>query len=163
MTHYNVVKMGRIWQTVFYLLRYEREDICERDTNKLEWKKAKVLLNQEFLERLYYYDPIGPKEGDYKVYQCLSFLERNLESYIEQTEGIDEYSVALGKLYRWVVLAIEVRKQDVQKRRAKIEQLKEERVAAIQAYEERQQQRDTDLETAQAVTIQIILITIIGI
>ena len=38
---YTVIKMPRVFQTVFYLLKYNREEICERDTNALEWKKAK--------------------------------------------------------------------------------------------------------------------------
>ena len=44
----NVIRMGRVFQTVFYLLGYTREEICERDTNKIEWKKAKNLLNEDF-------------------------------------------------------------------------------------------------------------------
>lgn len=41
-----VPKYQRIWQTLFYLLRYKtREEICERDTNCLSWKVAKNLIN----------------------------------------------------------------------------------------------------------------------
>ena len=53
---------------MFYLLKYTREEICERDTNKLEWKKAKMLLNEEFFHRLGTYNPYGPKEDEYKPY-----------------------------------------------------------------------------------------------
>ena len=67
-TKYNVVKMRKVWQSVFYLLKYAREDICERDTNKLEWKRARTLVNLEFLAKLEQYNPIGPKTDDYKVY-----------------------------------------------------------------------------------------------
>lgn len=38
---FNVIKMPRIMQSLFYFLEYEREDICERGTNKFFWKKAK--------------------------------------------------------------------------------------------------------------------------
>jgi hypothetical protein len=48
----NVIKMGRVFQTVFYLLGYTREEICERDTNKIEWKKAKNLIDEEFFKRI---------------------------------------------------------------------------------------------------------------
>lgn len=78
--------MGRVWQSVFYLLRYSREDICERDTNKIEWKKARLLVNHSFLEKLELYNPIGPKHDDYKVYQRLKFLEKNLEVYSESSD-----------------------------------------------------------------------------
>ena len=41
----NVIKMPRVMQTLFYLLRYDREEICEAGTNKLDFKKAKKLIN----------------------------------------------------------------------------------------------------------------------
>jgi hypothetical protein len=71
---YNVVKCGRVFQTIFYLLGYTREEICERDTNKLEWKKAKkVLLGEnndgaEFFKRLTEYNPFGAKDVQLKAY-----------------------------------------------------------------------------------------------
>lgn len=60
--------MSRVFQTVFYLLRYTREEICERDTNKLEWKKAKKLIDEEFFRRIGEYNPYGPKEEEYYSY-----------------------------------------------------------------------------------------------
>jgi hypothetical protein len=60
--------MARIFQSLFYMLKYKREDLCERDTNKLFWKKAKTFLNLEFFKVLSEYDPYGPKEGDYLAY-----------------------------------------------------------------------------------------------
>lgn len=72
---YSVVKMGRVWQSAFYLLGYEREQICERDTNKLEWKKAKHLVDDEFFRRIGEFNPFGPKETEYKPYQKLKFIE----------------------------------------------------------------------------------------
>mmetsp|Transcript_38570 Transcript_38570/g.28445 ORF Transcript_38570/g.28445 Transcript_38570/m.28445 type:complete len:103 (+) Transcript_38570:202-510(+) len=95
-----VVKHQRVFQCVFYLLGYEREQICERGTNKIQWKKAKELLNEDFFKRLAAYKPIGPKEGKMKEYQKLRFLERNMEGL--EIEHIDEYSLAMGKLFRWL-------------------------------------------------------------
>lgn len=42
---FNVIKMPRVIQTLFYLLSYKREDICEKGTNRFFWKKAKSLIN----------------------------------------------------------------------------------------------------------------------
>jgi hypothetical protein len=70
--------MTRVFQTVFYLLGYTREEVCERDTNKLEWKKAKNLINEDFFHKLGAYNPFGPKEGEFKDYQKLKFLKRNI-------------------------------------------------------------------------------------
>lgn len=140
--------MGRVFQTVFYLLKYTREEICERDTNKLEWKKAKKLLDEEFFRRLGTYNPYGPKEDEYKPYQRLKFLKRNIAQY--EPEHVDDYSIALGKLFRWLQAALELREEDVVLRREQIQKLKEERQAAIDAAAEREKLRDHDLEVARA-------------
>jgi len=73
--------MPRVFQSVFYMLGYKREDICERDTNKIEWKKAKNYLDDDFFKRIGEYDPFGPKEEDFTAYQRLSFIEKNIEMY----------------------------------------------------------------------------------
>lgn len=41
-----IIKHPRVLQTLFYLLGYAREEICERDTNALDFKKAKDLINE---------------------------------------------------------------------------------------------------------------------
>jgi hypothetical protein len=43
---------------------------------------------------------------------------------------VDEYSIALGKLYRWLLTAVEMREEDVLMRREQITKLKEERAMA---------------------------------
>jgi hypothetical protein len=140
--------MARVWQSVFYFLGYEREQICERDTNKLDWKKAKELLTPEFFKRIGAYNPFGPKEGDFKAYQRLRFIKHNVSQY--EPEQVEEYSMALGKLYRWMLMAIDLREEDVITRRDQIAKLKEERAMAIQAAEEREKQMNSELELAQA-------------
>jgi len=52
-------------------------------------------------------------------------LKRNIAAY--EPEHVDEYSIALGKLFRWVLQAIELREEDVMIRRDQIHKLKEER------------------------------------
>lgn len=65
---YYVIKLPRVFQTIFYFLNFEREHICERDTNKLDWKKAKHLLNENFFKKMAQYNPFGPKEEEFKPY-----------------------------------------------------------------------------------------------
>ena len=38
---FTVIKYPRIWQSLFYLLKTTKEEICEIGTNKLKWKIAK--------------------------------------------------------------------------------------------------------------------------
>ena len=49
------MKMPRVLQTLFYLLRYKREDICERDTNKLDFKKVKALIKDDLFIKMSLY------------------------------------------------------------------------------------------------------------
>jgi len=46
---FTVIKMPRVMQSLMYMLEYEREEICEKGTNKFFWKKAKNLINESFI------------------------------------------------------------------------------------------------------------------
>ena len=81
------------------------------------------------------YWPFGPKEDKYRDYEKLKFIKQNLEGITE--EQVDEYSVALGKLYRWIHLAIEFRIEDVKIRRKQKVQLRAERKQAETLEQER--------------------------
>lgn len=64
----NIMKMPRILQALFYTLKYTREDICERDTNKLDFKRAKTLINEDLFDRMTRHNPFGQREEEYKEY-----------------------------------------------------------------------------------------------
>jgi len=133
----SVVKFPRIFQSLFYLLKFMNRDIvCERDTNKLSWKKTKVFLNNDDLfVRMSEYWPFGPKEEKYNEYEKLKFIKTNLDGITE--EMVDEYSVALGKLFRWIHIAIDFRMEDVKIRRRQKVQLRAEKKAAQEREDER--------------------------
>jgi hypothetical protein len=46
------------------------------------------------------YSPYGPKKGEFKDYQKIKFLQRNIGSI--DVKYVDEYSLTLGKLLRWL-------------------------------------------------------------
>ena len=127
--------MARVWQTIFYMLHYNREDICEIGTNKLEWKKAKNYINDDFFKGIKNYTPIGDKKEFHEPYQRIKFNEKNIDGF--DPEEIGEYSIALGKLFRWVFAAIDLRKGDVKRRRDEVTRLNDERNEAINAATER--------------------------
>ena len=58
----HVLKMPRVLQSLFYLLQYDREQIAERDTNKLDFKKAKSLIGDDLFEKMSRYNPLGSRE-----------------------------------------------------------------------------------------------------
>lgn len=121
----NIMKMPRILQTLFYVLRYDREEICERDTNALDFKKAKMLIGEDLFERMGKFNPLGENENEFKEFQKLTFLKRNIESLEE--EKVDEYSIILGRIHRWITQALDLRVEDVRNRRDNIANLKFER------------------------------------
>ena len=62
------------------------------------------------------YWPIGAKEMTFKEYEKLKFIQSSLDGINE--EELEDYSVALIKLYRWLKLAMDARIEDVKQRRA---------------------------------------------
>jgi len=130
-------------------LKYQdRAYLCERDTNKLEWKKVKIFLkDDELFTRMSEYWPFGPKEETYKEYQKLKFIQDNLDGIADDV--VDEYSAALGKLLRWVRLAIDVRVEDMKVRRAHKKQLRNERQEALDKEAERNEKRNAEFEAAK--------------
>lgn len=125
----NIMKIPRVLQSLFYLLGYTREDICERDTNMLDFKKVKSMIDNELFMKMSEYDPFGSRENEFKEYQKLSFLQRNSDSMEE--EKVDDYSVILGRILRWVNMALDLRIEDVRNRRDTVAELKFERDQAL--------------------------------
>ena len=118
----HIIKMPRILQTLFYLLKYDREQICERDTNKLCFKEAKMYINDGLFKAMANYNPFGDNKSEFKEYQKMAFLKKNLEGIDD--DKVDEYDIVMGKLFRWVSMAIDLRCEDVVSRRDGIEVLK---------------------------------------
>ena len=55
----HIMKMPRVLQTLFYLLCYTREEICERDTNRLDFKLSKQLITEDLFKKMAAYNPLG--------------------------------------------------------------------------------------------------------
>jgi hypothetical protein len=94
------------------------------------WKKSKVFLNDDLFTKMGDYWPSGPKEDAYKEYERLKFIQNNLAGISE--EAVDEYSVALGKLLRWIHLAVELRITDIRTRREEKARFRAARADAIE-------------------------------
>ena len=50
------------------------------------------------------YAVAGPKADEYKLYESVNYCERLLEGFNQ--EEVDLYSIAFGKLYKWLQTAI---------------------------------------------------------
>ena len=101
---------------------YTREEVCERDTNALSFKKAKQLINEKLFFKIGTYNPVGPRDDDYKEYQKMTFLKKNLEGIT--IEQVEEFSLVLAKLLKWLELAMDLRCENVVDRRDNKEYMK---------------------------------------
>lgn len=93
------------------------------------------------------YNPLGQSEAEYKEYQKLSFLKKTIESMEE--EKVDEYSIILGRIHRWIAQALDLRVEDVRNRRDTIAILKHEREQALAEDKSRTEKREAALEEKQ--------------
>jgi hypothetical protein len=95
--NYNVIKFPRVLQSVLYLLGFKREDICEDGTNKLCFKKVRTIIGDEtFYQKMAEYKYAGSKTGDFRAYEKVAFLKKNLDVEEEQLES---YSQTMFKLW----------------------------------------------------------------
>ena len=144
---------------MFYLLGYKREEICEKDTNKLEWKRAKLIIQandgNDFFKRLGEFNPFGPKDGEYKAYHKLKFIKQNVKRHETAADALEEYSVPLARLFKWLQMSVDYRQLDVLSRRDQKQKLKEERKLAEEAFAERERLRAEALEAAKIVSLAI--------
>jgi hypothetical protein len=62
-------------------------------------------------------------------YHTINFVEKNIEGISQ--EEVDSYNLAMGKLFRWLNLAIKTRKEDIIRRKTKEKLAKEERERLI--------------------------------
>jgi len=93
------------------------------------------------------YTHIGPKDKEYKRYQLINFIEKNIEGI--NIDDIEPYSYILSRLYKWVTNLIEMRKEDINKRRAIKEKEREVREQALEDHKEWKSKRETAMEDAR--------------
>jgi hypothetical protein len=57
-----------VLQSLFYILGYTREEICERGTNALDFKLAKDLITESLFQKMGEFNPHGTRTGEFKPY-----------------------------------------------------------------------------------------------
>lgn len=127
----SLIKNPRVLQTLFYLLGYLRDQICERGTNSLDFKMAKELINEQLFQKLAAYNPVGSRDGEFKDYQKMSFLKRNLSEL--EDDKVEDFALVMSKILKWIQLVLDIRCEDVVRRRDAVEVAKQERENAIKA------------------------------
>lgn len=94
------------------------------------------------------FEIMGPKEGKFEKYQTLNYIDKIIEG-IEQAQ-VDDFNHTIGRLFKWLKLAVDNRKADIIRRRALITKARDERDAKIQMQKDRAEKRVKDLEEAEA-------------
>lgn len=74
-----------------------------------------MLINDKLFQAIGTYNPYGPSTAEYKKYQRLAYLKRNIDSVDE--EKVEENSLILYKIMKWIQFAIELRIEDVVERK----------------------------------------------
>jgi hypothetical protein len=143
-----IIKHPRVLQTLFYMLGYTREQICERGTNPLDFKLIKDLINEQLFQKMGTYKPDGSRDGEFSEYQKIAFLKENIRDLDE--EKVEDFSMMLGKVLQWIRAALELRCEDVVNRRDTVEYQKHERQQAIAASADRQKKYELEIAEAKA-------------
>ena len=73
---YRVLLYKGVLQNLLYFLGYAKEDVNVKDTNVLNWKKVKTLLDDEnFYSRIKSYEHRGAKQAEVKPYAYINRLQ----------------------------------------------------------------------------------------
>lgn len=148
--NFTVIKYPRIWQSLFYILKIPREEICEDGTNKLKWKSAKKWLkpNTKLWDMMAEYEGSGSKDDQYTDYQMVPFIEKNVESIT--VEDVNPYNqVVAGRIISWVLNAIRLRKGDITRRKSLFRRSIELREEAIQKEAARKARLEVEIVDAE--------------
>ena len=150
---YRLIKYSYILQQVLYFLGYTKSEVNIPETNILNWKKVRTMLNDEqFFNKINEYNYQGPK-GDVPVYALVNRLMRKMDRFQEKPgnnqSDVDYYNAGLGRLLRWFSLVLRVRVLDIRVRRENREKLTKEREAVIAANDEAVRNKSASLEEAR--------------
>lgn len=131
---FRVVKYSRVFQLAFYLAGIEKDTVVEPGTNMILWKKARGLLNEDFENFVKSLTPIGGKSRKPEVYARTIRLEKDLQRI--PFEEVQNFSLSLGFLYKFLELYVKTRIADVIIRRKQYLAKVEEREVAQNAARE---------------------------
>ena len=145
--HYKIVKYVKVFQIAFYLHKIDRDEIVEPKTNLINWKKSKKFLDSNFKELVHSLHPRGPKPYKPPVYSKTLKLEKDLLGI--SFEDVQNYSLSLSLLHRFLELYFKIRVLDVAFRRHEYNAKVEDREAAIKAAEDLAERRKRHLEEAK--------------
>ena len=131
----------------FYLFGVRSWQVVERGTNKLDWKRAKTYINDNFFNYIEHFNPQGEKPFVPPEYAMSKRLATDI-SFLSD-EKTEEYSLALALLLKFVRVAVDLRVADVKERRFKYSLARKARKDAKLATEELAKRKADFIEEAK--------------
>ena len=146
---YRVMRYPQILQSFMFLTGTKRDDICFPRTNKLSWKKMRMISADQIPKAMLAYSMFGETKGRKILpYQTVLYCEKTIEGITH--EMVETYHAGLGRLFRWLTTAIAGRKMDITRRKIATRQAKEDRAEKIAKEEDRKQRREDYLVDTRA-------------
>ena len=116
---FEFVQFSKIFQNLLYFAHANPYEINEPETNKLDWKRARNCWRNIF-PYINSYNPIGPKNEEFKPIYKLNRIKENLESGLSNRDEVKNYSFTLLQLVDYILLIIKIRYDDIVARYNKV-------------------------------------------
>ena len=146
---FEFVEFSKAFQNLLYFCKANPLDINEKNTNKLEWKKAKKFWNNIFSYATNY-NPLGPKPEEVKSIYKLNKIKENLELAISKRDEVKAYSQTLLMFIDFILFLIKVRHDDIIRRLCNVAILKDKREQIIKTNGEIDEERQKIIDEAKA-------------
>ncbi len=146
---FEFVEFANAFQHILYFCKSNPLDINEKNTNKLEWKKAKKYWSNIF-NYATNYNPLGPKPEEVKPIYKLNKIKENLELAISKRDEVKAYSQTLLMFIDFILFLIKVRHDDIIRRICNVAILKDKREQIIKTNGEIDEERQKIIEEAKA-------------
>ena len=146
---FEFVEFSKIFQNLLYFCKANPLDINEKNTNKLEWKKAKKYWSNIFSYATNY-NPLGPKPEDVKSIYKLNKIKENLEASLAKRDEVKAYSQTLLMFIDFILFLIKVRHDDIIRRICNVAILKDKREQIIKTNTEIEEERQKIIDEAKA-------------
>ena len=146
---FEFVEFSKAFQNLLYFCKANPLDINEKNTNKLEWKKAKRYWSNIFSYATNY-NPLGPKPEEVKSIYKLNKIKENLELSIAKRDEVKAYSQTLLMFIDFILFLIKVRHDDIIRRICNVAVLKDKREQIIKTNAEIDEERQKIIDEAKA-------------
>ena len=146
---FEFVEFSKVFQNLLYFCKTNPLDINEKNTNKLEWKKAKKYWSNIF-NYATNYNPLGPKPEEVKSIYKLNKIKENLETSLQKRDEVKAYSQTLLMFIDFILFLIKVRHDDIIRRICNVAILKDKREQIIKTNAEIDEERQKIIDEAKA-------------